>query len=516
MEGIINKLKEEQMVITPEAKEKLNKEIDINDFINFLNEKEIIFVDKEVLKKYKNSGDEEKDSKDKIDKIEVKKNKKKKEKPEKKDKQEKAEVPNHLLEKYPKKDFKPLSSEFESDFKLLYDINGNSNSKGEIEDFLSCFKDRYDKISKILRSRLGGVIKAKHLRESNEDSTLIGIVNDIRESRKGIIIDLEDKTKRFRGFVSKKSDIYDKAKKVVEDEVIGVNGNPQSTDFMYINEITFPDLKMPENRETDKNGKEVHAALLSDLHFGSREFLDGAFEKFLDWINGTTDDELVEKIKYLVIAGDIVDGVGIYPEQEKDLLIKDIYKQYELAAEYLSLIPDHIEIIVSPGNHDATRRADPQTMLDKEIAEPIFDLDNVRNVGNPAMITLNGKKILIYHGGSLNPMANNIPSLSNDEPGQILVELLRKRHLNPIYGGYPLLPEEEDLLVIDEVPDIIHSGHVHVYEDYRYRDVLLVNSATWQTQTAFQKRMNLKPTPAKFPVVNLKDAKISKILDFKV
>jgi DNA polymerase II small subunit len=36
-----------------------------------------------------------------------------------------------------------------------------------------------------------------------------------------------------------------------------------------------------------------------------------------------------------------------------------------------------------------------------------------------------------------------------------------------------------------------------------YKNVLLVNSGTWQDQTEFQKRMNVVPTPCQVPVVDL-------------
>lgn len=516
MKEIVTKLKNNQMFITPEAKKKINDETELQGLLDFLKKEDIVFIDSKIIESYK----KEQKSK-KITKNESKTKEKSSEnldntsgKAEKTSKN--ININNISLSEYPKTDINPKSSQMESDFRLINDINGKSYTKGEKEDFLSYFNDRYKKISKILKSRLNGVIKAKHLRENSEEDTLIGMVKEVREANNGLIIELDDRSKSFRGFVNKKSEAFDKATKIVQDEVIAVTGNPQSNNFMYINDITFPDVKMPENREKRDNNKEVYAAFLSDLHFGSHEFLADAFEKFIEWINCETNDKIVEKLKYIVIAGDIVDGVGIYPDQEEDLLLKDIYKQYKLASEYLECIPDHIEIIISPGNHDATRRAEPQTKLDKDIAAPLFQLDNVSNIGNPALISINDKKILIYHGGSMNPMANNVSNLSNDQPDQIMRELVKKRHLNPIYGGYPIIPEEEDLLVIEDIPDIIHSGHVHVYGDTRYRGILLINSATWQTQTDFQRRMNLNPTPSRFPVVDLSDGTIKKVIDFEV
>jgi len=37
----------------------------------------------------------------------------------------------------------------------------------------------------------------------------------------------------------------------------------------------------------------------------------------------------------------------------------------------------------------------------------------------------------------------------------------------------------------------------------QYRGVLCINAGTWQSQTAFQKQMNINPTPAKAVIVDL-------------
>ena len=67
--------------------------------------------------------------------------------------------------------------------------------------------------------------------------------------------------------------------------------------------------------------------------------------------------EIAGRVKYLLIAGDIVDGVGIYPGQQNELTIRDVHKQYNFAIKYLEKIPDYIEIVLSPGNHDAARKS---------------------------------------------------------------------------------------------------------------------------------------------------------------
>jgi DNA polymerase II small subunit len=86
----------------------------------------------------------------------------------------------------------------------------------------------------------------------------------------------------------------------------------------------------------------------------------------------------------------------------------------------------------------------------------------------------------------------------------MMVEMLKRRHLAPIYGGKtPIAPEHEDYLLIDRIPDIFVTGHGHATAVDSYRNVKLINASTWQSQTAYQKMMNYKPDPAKVPIVDL-------------
>ncbi len=55
---------------------------------------------------------------------------------------------------------------------------------------------------------------------------------------------------------------------------------------------------------------------------------------------------LASKVKYVVVDGDIVDGIGVYPNQDRDLAILDIYAQYKLFFNLISMIPDYIHIFV--------------------------------------------------------------------------------------------------------------------------------------------------------------------------
>jgi DNA polymerase II small subunit len=95
-----------------------------------------------------------------------------------------------------------------------------------------------------------------------------------------------------------------------------------------------------------------------------------------------------------------------------------------------------------------------------------------------------------------------------------MVEMLKRRHLSPIYGSrVSIAPEKQDHFVISQVPDILHCGHVHTVGVEWYKNVLLINSGTWQSQTEFQKRVNVVPSPAQVPVVDLMTLKTT-ILKF--
>ncbi|MDD3622930.1 MAG: DNA polymerase II small subunit, partial [Methanofollis sp.] len=43
----------------------------------------------------------------------------------------------------------------------------------------------------------------------------------------------------------------------------------------------------------------------------------------------------------------------------------------------------------------------------------------------------------------------------------------------------------------------------HISGIKRHRGVLMVNAGTWQSQSAFQKQMNVEPTPAQAVVIDL-------------
>lgn len=377
------------------------------------------------------------------------------------------------------------------------------------DGFNKLFRDRYQRLNSILRSRLdtkGAVtVSATKSLLPNKKIRIAGLLSD-RSSRKGNVeLKVDDPTGTMRAVCNDQA-----AKGAMEaplDSMVVVEVSRGKTGQLYASSVLLPDVP---GRRVVSSSHRVYALLLSDLHIGSRMFLADDFKRFLLWINGGLGDrDVVNRVKYLVVAGDLVDGVGVYPGQEFQLAEKDPRKQYGMAADLLRQVPGHIQIVLSPGNHDAVRQALPQPAVPVDLAESLYGMDNVRWVGDPAYIKLHGVSFLVYHGKSLDDVIATTPDLTYDNPTEAMKLLLRSRHLSPTYGKRTALsPELRDFMVIDQVPDVLHSGHVHTFGELNYRGTLLVNSGTWQGQTDFQSNMGLEPTPSIIPVIDLSTMRV--------
>jgi len=395
----------------------------------------------------------------------------------------------------------------EYDFKIIQDTSKKSYTSGELENLIAYFKSRYEKLANILSKRpdLRNYTKISDIDDGMDSLSLILMVKEIRTSKNGHkLVEFEDDTGSMTILFSNNNDeLFAEAEKLVRDEVVGVIANKSDDPgFAFGQQIIKPGvLRVPE-KEMD-----FGIVFLSDVHIGSLTFLEDAFQRFIDWINCEFGDEeqrrVAEDVKYLIIGGDIVDGIGVYPNQDKELAIKDITEQYNEAARFLGNIRSDIKIIIAPGNHDASRVAEPQPAVPEEYAKALYELDNVEFISNPGVVSLDGINVLIYHGRSFDDLVMAVKDFEYEKSDVIMEELLQKRHLAPIYGERtPLASELEDYLVIDEVPDVFHTGHIHINSYKRYKGVHLINSGTFQTQTEFQKIYNINPTPAEVPILH--------------
>jgi len=420
------------------------------------------------------------------------------------------------------KGWKPLAKDYDAEINIIKDVTGNSVCEGTTSDFTKLFVDRYQSLRRILRSQrreLANVLPINRIkRNAMSEIQLVGIVKEVRTTTNGHrLIELEDETDTATCIALKNDrQLLQMANETILDEIIGIKGQlSKNGDLIVIKSLVYPDISI--QNEHHKSEVPLYAAFLSDIHIGSKQFMQHEWNNFLKWINGQVGNsrqrDVAGKIKYLVIPGDVVDGIGIYPSQEKELSIVDVYRQYEALADQLRLIPNHINMIIQPGNHDAVRPAEPQPTFEKEIQNLFSDM-NMTFVGNPCYFSIHDVEVLSYHGQSLLDFATNIQTLKYNEPVEIMKTMLRKHHLAPTYGGYtPLAPEHIDYMIVDRIPDIFVTGHVHLAQIGEYRGIKLINASSWQSQTSYQKMLNFIPDSAKLPIVDLKTGNAT-LMDF--
>jgi DNA polymerase II small subunit len=387
----------------------------------------------------------------------------------------------------------------EPDVRILRDITGRSTCEGTLADFTRYFRHRFHVLRNMMRTRreLGGAQDIAKARRSTREVGIVGMVADIRTTKNGHrIFELEDDADQIAVLLPADSALA--AEAVVMDEVIGVVGTVNDHGLLIAKSIVRPDI--PTSKPFRGTHDHVRAAFMSDIHVGSRTFLEDKWSKVSGWLAG--EDEVARSIRYLVVIGDVVDGIGVYPRQDEELAIEDIYGQYEALARMIAALPDRLAVIMLPGNHDAVRPAEPQPAFPTSI-QKLFD-SNVIFAGNPSLLSLEGVRVLAYHGRSMDDLVSAIPGMSYQRPIEAMKAMLRMRHLAPIYGGKtPIAPEAEDHLIIADVPDIFATGHVHAAGVDQYRGVVLVNASTWQAQTPYQKMRNIEPMPARLPIVDL-------------
>ena len=396
------------------------------------------------------------------------------------------------------------------DVKILRDITNISTCIGNYEEFVCYFRDRYSRLSEMIRRRINaGPIEGLGRKGETKDVNIVGMVSDVNTTTNGHkLLSVEDTTGNCLVLLHKDKSVIENS--ILLDEVIGISGQLTKNGLLFAESITYPEI--PYSNVPNTSQIPASVILTSDVHIGSTTFLEDSWKRFIKWINldfgEKKQQKLAEKVTHIVIAGDIVDGIGIYPNQQNELEILDVYEQYERAAEYMAEIPDHIRIIISPGNHDAVRQAEPQPALPSRIQN--YFGKNVTFVGNPSLIEICGVKILIYHGRSLEDFFTAVPQVSYKKPDKAMAEMLKRRHLSPVYGGHvSIAPERNDHFIIDTVPDILHCGHIHTIGISKYRGVTLVNSGTWQDQTEYQKKLNIQPMPCYAPVIDLQNMSAS-------
>ena len=400
-------------------------------------------------------------------------------------------------------------------------LDGNDIIQKQLEGvngYHLLMKNRFNKYKQIMYDRQDSrkIIKISSLVQYTDQNEykIAGLLKSRSKLDRSYEIELEDESTDLRLLVTDGNNIRKVESFLIDQMVIADVVFSKNIGRFIVKNCYSLDIPA-ESFQSVEGMDPVYGVFLSDIHVGSKTFLEREFYDFLNWINGRSgDQEIVSKIRYIVIAGDVVDGIGVYPGQEDELTELDLVKQYDQFARLMAQIPKSIKIFVSPGNHDATRQALPQPPIFKKYAKSLYEMDNVVLLGDPCLLRLHGVNTLIYHGQSLVDIVGSSPGITFDKPAEAMKVLLKARHLAPTHGPTRVALEEDDKLVIKTVPNIFHCGHIHTVQTLKYKGTLLLNSGTWQDQTQFQKRMGIVPNPAIAVIVDLNSVKVKMMKNF--
>ena len=418
-----------------------------------------------------------------------------------------------------------------SRIRLVMDYSEKSR-KRSVGDFVNYFNSRYKELERILRSRqelqnLTSIARINGKREK-ENVALIGVVYEKSTTKNNnIMLTLEDPTGTIKAVIRQnKEELFKMAQEIQLDEVIGVTGTFDG--LIFVNSLFIPDI--PLTKELKKSPEEGYFVVIADPQIGSKLFLEKEFKKFIGWMNrevgSDTQKDIASKVKYLFIVGDLVEGVGIYPDQEYDLSIIDITDQYKACASYLKMLPATLPIILCPGNHDVGRISEPQPGFHDEYSKPVWEIPNVISVSNPSIVNIDanpasgfeGFDVLMYHGYSFFYYAANIPSIRQKggikRSDLIMRYLLSRRHLAPSHTSTLYIPDpKRDYLTIDHVPDFFFTGHIHRATVNNYKNVTCINASCWVSQSDEQERRGIEAQPARAFIINMQTREI-KVMNF--
>jgi len=407
-------------------------------------------------------------------------------------------------------------------YELFYP-DTTTTKKIEVKDFVGHFRARYHQLQRMLigRQDLTNLMSINKLTKNRQSVSIIGMVSEKRISKnKNLIITFEDLTGQVAGVVRQDSECFATASELQMDDIVAVKASGNN-ELLFVHEVYHPDSAVPQKA---RFSEDMHIAFISDIHAGSKKHLGKEFSRFLAWLTG--DDPLAKKIKYLFIVGDNVDGVGVFPGQEKHLALTTLKEQYALLASYLTRVPKHITMFMLPGQHDSVRVAEPQPIIDAYYGEALYTIPNLVLVPNPTTVVLKeGEKefaVYMYHGGAIHPFINNVESLRHMKahkcPAKAVKHMLKRRHVAPMHGISPQITYvpnvEADPMVISRVPDVFCTGEVHRLDIETYNGTLIITGSCWQAQTDFEEKVGNVPIPCKVPILNLKTREL-KVLDFE-
>ena len=297
------------------------------------------------------------------------------------------------------------------------------------ETVTNYFSLRYDFIKNILQRRielvnLTSINKIGHTKQFS----LITLIREIDYVEKSLVVD--DKTGSLKIFLH---DI--KSHPLLKDEVVGIVCK-RDGDRIKATSILSPN--MPTKREITRAENNIKCVFLSDFHLDNVNINRQFHENYKRWCDGLKEDNL-----WFFILGGISDE------------IKQI-------GEFLKSLPIQSKKVLF-GN--------PQTI--SEAKNTIF-------LDDPSTVKLDNITLFLSSGNFLKKYEESF----KPSPENMLIQLIRKRHLNPTYDAYKPL-YEKDPYILDTIPDIIALSSSETPTITNYKGITTLTTGSFLTQPTF-------------------------------
>lgn len=367
---------------------------------------------------------------------------------------------------------------------------------------------RFQSVRRMFEGRGLSFRPARELMRERGEGYVVGMILSIRRRDTHFLVEMEDPVDTWRIVVpTRDRALAEKMEYLLQDMVVVFRARSRGG-LLLASDVYLPDT--PGRRQTWR-GPDRNICVISDIHIGSKRHSAERFREFINWICGPENE--AEKTTHLIINGDLVEGVYVYPGQESELDLKSYSDQFAEASELISKIPERVKVIYLPGNHEPCRRALPQPPIQTRFRQILGRGREVIYAGNPAWIRVGGIKILAFHGQTLDDVIQGGTKFSystlRQGSGELMELILKARHLAPTLGvATPILPTRTDYLAIPEPPDLLCLGHTHVAAHTSYKGTHLVNTGSWQEQTRIQESIGLEPSVGTAALLNLKTLSI--------
>ncbi|MGI0131048.1 MAG: hypothetical protein ACREEC_13015, partial [Thermoplasmata archaeon] len=184
-----------------------------------------------------------------------------------------------------------------------------------LEAYEGLFHHRYRTVARWLKGRpdLPNLQPIASLRGREGTASVIGLVREVRTSseKKHVLLELDDESGSGTFLLLRDGAPAQSA--LLPDEVVGLTLSlpRESGRLPVVRTLHRPDV--PASRLPHGEPVSSRVMFLSDLHVGSRSFLEPSWSALAGFLRGEgPEPEVAREIQHVVVAGDLVDGIGIY------------------------------------------------------------------------------------------------------------------------------------------------------------------------------------------------------------